>query len=143
MAPAAPVISTILSCRRAMVGDGKCSCAVSPHPLAGWSTELPLTARGRPNNDHRAGGARFTSCRNVAGLLLCALPAEYEVGNLKWLVHAILVPDDRQMLFCKLLQRTHIRIQRPCKNLSLRRRCRDVSVVLDKGNVRPSGLNSG
>ena len=71
-----------------------------------------------------------------------ALLAENSARNLEPLLQPIPVPNQRQMLLCKLLERANIGIKRPGKNLSFLRLCRDARVVFDEGNSRPFGLNA-
>src|SRR5262249_3089732 len=70
------------------------------------------------------------------------IPAENRASDLKSLLHPILVPDQWQMLLCKLLKRAQIRIKRPGENLSFLGLCRNASIVFDEGNGRPFGLNA-
>ena len=71
-----------------------------------------------------------------------ALLAENSARNLEPLLQPIPVPNQRQMLLCKLLERANIGIKRPGKNLSFLRLCRDARVVFDEGNSLPFGLNA-
>src|SRR6476619_2609966 len=94
------------------------------------SIPLGAAGRGRPSS------SLTTSCRFWA-----RATAKNKVRNLKSFLHPILVPNQWQMLLCKLLERAHVRIKRPSKNLSFLGLCHDASVVFDKGNGRPFSLN--